>query len=212
MFKIEGGGMRFYQWDTNRRLIVEDSKIEQVHFCNTTDECSLVAEVYAENGKRFVNVPNILLQDTWPIRVYGYDSYTKHYAVFNIIARTKPADYVYTETEIKSWDAIVKRVDEIEATVTTEGVKTAVEEYLQENPIDVDMTGYASEEYVNDAIETIELTPGPQGKPGKDGKDGKDYVLTTADKEEIAAQVGTTETWTFTLASGESVTKEVLIK
>ena len=53
---------------------------------------------------------------------------------------------------------------------------------------------------------------GDKGDTGADGKDGADYVLTDADKQEIATQVGAAETWTFTLASGETVTKEVLIK
>ena len=76
-----------------------------------------------------------------------------------------------------------------------------------------DLDGYATEAYVNEKIETIELTPGPagpQGEPGKDGApgkdgkdgeqgipgpegpqgpagaDGKDYVLTDDDKNAIA--------------------------
>lgn len=71
----------------------------------------------------------------------------------------------------------------------------------------VDLTGYATEQFVNDAISTIELTPGPKGEdgytpvkgvdyfdgkdgePGKDGADGNDYVLTDADKQEIAGMV-----------------------
>lgn len=61
-------------------------------------------------------------------------------------------------------------MNEIDANIATE-----VEKYLEENPVDIDMTGYATEKYVEDAISVIELTPGPagpQGEPGKDGKDG----------------------------------------
>lgn len=170
MFRLEDGRMRFYQWDTGVRIVVSDPSIAEVHFCNTTEECSLVCEAYTENGLRYANVPNVLLQEAFPIRVYGFDgTYTKHYTVFNIVARTKPADYVYTETEIKSWEALEKRMDEIEGAVTTEGVQKAIEKYLDENPINADLTGYATENYVDKAIETIELTPGPQGEPGKDG-------------------------------------------
>ena len=119
MFRIEDGRTRFYQWDLNVRLVIEDPSISTVHFCNTTDECSLVCDSYIENGVNLVNVPNILLQDTWPIRVYGYDKhYTKHYIVFNIVARTKPADYVYTETEINTWDKLEARVEDCEITTT----------------------------------------------------------------------------------------------
>jgi hypothetical protein len=67
-----------------------------------------------------------------------------------------------------------------------------------ENIPQPDLTPYATIEYVDEQIETIELTPGPAGKdgqdgaPGKDGKDGedgKDYVLTEEDKQEIASMV-----------------------
>lgn len=90
---------------------------------------------------------------------------------------------------------------------------------------ETDLTGYATEEFVNQEIAKIELTPGPIGPKGddgytpvkgvdyfdgqdgkdgqdgytpqkgidyfdgKDGQDGKDYVLTDADKQEIAGMV-----------------------
>ena len=101
MFKIYDGRDKFYQWDLNRKLIIDDNSINQVHYCNKTDDCSLVCEVYEEDGARLVNVPNILLQQTWRINVYAYDKeYTKHCAKFDVVARTKPADYIYTETDI----------------------------------------------------------------------------------------------------------------
>ena len=103
MFKIYDGRTDFYQWDLDRKLIVSDPTINEVHFCNKTGDCSLVVEVYEEDGLRLANVPNILLQTDWPIRVYGFcgDCYTKISATFKIIARTRPADYIYTETDVK---------------------------------------------------------------------------------------------------------------
>ncbi len=115
MFRIEDGREHFYQWDLNRRVIVEDSSITQVHFCNKTDNCSLVVDVYEENGVYLADVPNILLQTDWKINVYGYDKeYTKHCNVFKVQNRTKPADYVYTETEVKNWEDLEERIKELE--------------------------------------------------------------------------------------------------
>lgn len=221
MFKIYDGRSQFYQWDLDRKLIVNDAEITQVHFCNRTDDCSLVCETYQEDGLTLVNVPNVLLQDDWRINVYAYDrNYTKFAEQFDVVRRTKPTDYVYTETEVLNFNVILERMDSIEETIGD-----TVQDYLEENPVEVDLTGYATEEYVNGRIETIELTPGPagpQGEPGKDGKDGapgpagadgapgkdgepgkdgaqgpagpagadgKDYVLTEADKAEIAGMV-----------------------
>lgn len=101
MFSIYDGRASFYQWDLDRKLIVNDNSISEVHFCNKTDDCSLVCFTYEENGLTVVNVPNILLQTDWRINVYGVDrNYTKHSACFNVLKRSKPADYIYTDTEV----------------------------------------------------------------------------------------------------------------
>ena len=176
MFKIYDGRSQFYQWDIDRKVIVADASINEVHFCNRTDDCSLVCEVYELDGLRVANVPNILLQDNWRINVYGYDhNYTKHCDVFEVVKRSKPADYVYTETEIKNYDDLAARVAQIEENgISDEAVEKAITDYMEEHDIQVDLTGYATEVYVNEAVAAIELTPGPQGPAGKDGVDGKD--------------------------------------
>ena len=120
MFYIEDGREHFYQWDIDRRLVVEDETIKEVHFCNRTGDCSLVCEVYFHDndfgGVYVVNVPNILLQTDWKIRVYAYDGkHTRYDACYEVKSRTKPSDYVYTETEIKNYDAVLAQVAELEA-------------------------------------------------------------------------------------------------
>ena len=115
MFKILDGREYFYQWDLNQKLIVEDDSINEVHFSNRTDGCSLVVEV---DELRQASVPNILLQDYWNIRVYAYcysgeSKYTKVEEKFEVKKRSKPEDYIYTETEIKRYDDLEKRIDNI---------------------------------------------------------------------------------------------------
>ena len=120
MFKIYDGREHFYQWDLDRKLIVEDPSITEVHFCNRTDNCSLVCETYVEDGVTVVNVPNILLQTDWKIHVYAYDGkHTKHDECYEVKSRTKPSDYVYTETEVKNWEDIEKVANEAQETAIT---------------------------------------------------------------------------------------------
>ena len=117
--------------------------------------------------------------------------------------------------------AVEPQEEEILVWVNTKGTEVdelATKEYVNEalKDVEVDLTGYYTAEQVDEKIETIELTPGPQGEtgpqgpqgePGKDGEqgpqgetgpkgdpgtpgeDGKDYVLTEEDKAEIAASV-----------------------
>lgn len=115
MFKIYDGREYFYQWDLDRKLIVYDQTIEEVHFCNKTDDNSLVCDVYTEGDLHLVNVPNILLQDNWRINVYAFDkNYTKYSKQFDVKSRTKPANYIYTETEVKRWEILEERVSTLE--------------------------------------------------------------------------------------------------
>ena len=55
-----------------------------------------------------------------------------------------------------------------------DNIGDAVKDYLEENDINVDLTGYATEKYVDDAIAVIELTPGPAGPTGAPGPKGED--------------------------------------
>lgn len=135
MFKIYDGREHFYQWDLDRKLIVEDPSITEVHFCNRTDSCSLVCETYVEDGVTLVNVPNILLQTDWRIHVYAYDGkHTKHDICYDVKSRTKPSDYVYTETEVLNYNTLLERIETLEENGGGGG--------------SVDLDGYATEEYV----------------------------------------------------------------
>lgn len=147
MFSILDGREHFYQWDTNRKLVVADGSIDKVHFCNRTGSCALVRCVYEVNGTYLVDVPNVILQNNYRVNVYGYDrEYTKHSAAFTIVARTKPEDYVNNETEYAQWEALEERISQIEENgVSDATIAAAVETYLTENPI----SGGATEEQVS---------------------------------------------------------------
>lgn len=159
MFKIFNGREAFYQWDLNQKLIVNDNTINEVHFCNRTDDCSLVCEVYEADGLRLVNVPNILLQDTFAVKVYAVcEDYTKLCATYKVLARTKPADYVYTETEVKTWEALEKKIEE---GITDEKIEEVVTDYLAANPPKAGVTSW--NELEDKPFETVEVgVPGAQ--------------------------------------------------
>lgn len=104
----ENGRKYFYQWELNQRLIVDEA-CTIVHFANGTTEktlsCEVIKEGEGEGKVRLVNVPNILLQTPAELHAYAWDgaSVVAH-TVFSLVARPKPAEYVYTETEVKQYD------------------------------------------------------------------------------------------------------------
>lgn len=149
MFSILDGREYFYQWDLDRKISVNDKSITQLHFTNATTNNALVVVVKDLEA----DVPNILLQESWDIIVYGYDdNHTRYEQRFEVKKRSKPESYVYTETEVLNYNTLVQELQNI-----NENIEATVEEYLVENPpeIDVDLTGYATEDYVKEAIAAI---------------------------------------------------------
>lgn len=147
MFKIQDGRKSFTQWDLNRKIIVEDDSITQVHFTNLLNKNALVSEV----KNHLADVPNVLLQDYGTILIYGYDgNYTKYVEAFRVVRREKPEDYIYTETEVLNYNNLLERMNNIEGSI-----EQVVTDYLRENPPRVDLEGYATKEYVDNAIAAI---------------------------------------------------------
>ena len=146
MFKILDDNKVFYQWDKNRKLIIEDENIKEVHFCNRTDDIALMCEVYEKDGLRLVDVPNKLLTESWDIKVYASDGdNTRYYDTIKVIERKKPSDYVYEETEVLTYRKLEKRLIEIE----TAGFKKDVEEYFESHPVAVSVNGQTGEVVLN---------------------------------------------------------------
>lgn len=135
MFKIYGDRPELWQWDTGQKLIVEDASINEVHFCDGINSQALVCQVYDLDGLRVVNIPNIVLQDNCDMNVYAFvanedGSYTEHRKILKVNKRSKPADYVYTETELKSYEALEKKIDNMDGGLTEADVRNIVNEEL----------------------------------------------------------------------------------
>lgn len=178
MFTLTDGRDYLYQWDINRSVRVSDPSVTEVHFCNKTGDCSLVTKVYANptDSELYADIPNILLQSPFDIRVFAYcDCYTKVEETFKVKARSKPDDYVYTETEILQYSNIVERMDKLEDSLS-ENLEETVNNYLEEHPVQVDLTGYAKEEYVDTAISNIKFP-----EPDLTNYATKDYVTDQID-------------------------------
>lgn len=119
MFSIYDGRPSFWQWDLGQKLIVSDDTCCEVHFDNGTTQNAPVCKVFEENGKRLVNVPNIFLQSDKLLKVFAYvvgedDKRTIHSEIFKVLSRSKPEDYVYTETEVLTWESLDDRITKLE--------------------------------------------------------------------------------------------------
>lgn len=112
MVILRDGRDVLFQWDLDIRAAVLDPDVQEVHFVSSarSDEALVVAV-----KDRLASIPNSLLQE--PGKLYAYESIdgirTGAFSVFTIQPRAKPTDYVYTETEIKRFETLEKKLDEL---------------------------------------------------------------------------------------------------
>ena len=217
MFKIQDGREHLWQWDSNRKVIVNDPNIKQVHFSNNVNPVAYVVEV--KNG--LADIPNILLQGSFNIVCYGYiDEYTKVEQTFTVTPRNKPTDYVYTETDIIRWETIAEDAEKankeaLEAATLATNTATDLYEYVEghkltltdDNAGNVTIQGvetgddakYASKEYVDNAIASIHIPVIPENVSYFNNDAGyltehqslADYATKTYVNDAIAAIPGT---------------------
>ena len=118
--KLYDGREKFYQYDTNQKLICEDCAVgEEIHFSNSAHGDAAICLTYDLDGTVVVNVPNIYLMYAVELNVYsmrteddGRCTISRH--VFGVIPRKKPSDYVYEETEVKSYAELDRRIKKLE--------------------------------------------------------------------------------------------------
>ena len=117
MIKLADGRGSLYQWDTGRQV---ECDAEQVHFSNHHYGTSIDVDV--KDGK--ATIPNQLLTSATPLKAWAWvkDSngeYTKEEQIFIVERRNKPSDYVYTPTEIKTWQDLQNQIGDLSNLTTT---------------------------------------------------------------------------------------------
>ena len=201
---------RLWRWDTNRqiRIIPETgATIDEIRFSNIFSETPLKVEPKTnEHGDIVADIPNILLQDIFQIDVqvimfFNNGKQTIYNTSYKVENRKKPPEYVYTETEIKNYDDLEKRITDLEKGGTGGGNG------------EPGADGYSPEAKVKETAEGVEITITDKNgtteatvKNGKDGKDGVDGK-TAYQYAQDGGYVGTEEGFAEKLAQ-ENPTKE----
>lgn len=138
-------GSALYQWEIGRKIRIDASvgnRAVEVQFAHPGDIEALSVIPKEEYGVIVAEVPNIMLQSGDKLIVFLVEMdencvETTRHSVFHVVNRPKPADYIYTETEVLSYRNLVSRIEQIEQNgVSDEQIATAVEKYLDEHPID----------------------------------------------------------------------------
>lgn len=113
---LDDGRTELWQWDTGRKIVVDDDSVSEVHFSKYSSNRAITRAV--TDGK--AEIPDFLLQDTHAITVYAYsgsieNGYTKAEKTFNILKKPKPADYVATAADQAILAKLKSDVDELKS-------------------------------------------------------------------------------------------------
>ena len=97
---LDDGRTELWQWDTGRKIVVDDKSVSEVHFSKYSSNQAITREVV--NGK--AEIPNFLLQDTHAVTVYAYSGSTENGCTiaektFDVVKKPKPASYVGTNED-----------------------------------------------------------------------------------------------------------------
>lgn len=202
MLTLNDGRSELWQWDTGRKLTV-DADCSQVHFSNKIFGRSIDVDVV--DGVAII--PDVLLQTdkdlfAWAFVGTAENGYTKISKTFKVNRRNKPADYVFTPPDQTSLEEIKERLENLESIQDPDAIKNAVEEYLEENPVEAPVksvngqTGKIElsakdvgaisqddlQEATNEALAQAKASgefkgeqgePGPAGHAGADGQPGE---------------------------------------
>lgn len=119
-----------WQWDTGRQIKItpkENAIVDEVHFSNAYSKDALVVNPQVnEQGSIVADIPNILLWQVFPINVYVVMDFpngkgTIYEEQLKINSRKKPSDYIYTETEVRNYEALEERIKTLEENGTGGG-------------------------------------------------------------------------------------------
>lgn len=186
---------RLTQWDLNRKVIVTGYEgVAEVHFASPGDDhgAYVVKLVDGQAG-----IPNILLTMAGTINVYVYPADRTVFATaLWVMAREKPDDYVYTETEVLDWRRLDEKIGDLAELTTTakENLVAAINEAATKGMASIYMrvaNGYI--EYSGDgmnwkqliAVAELKGEKGDKGDPGSDAT--VDIVTPTAESTDTQA-------------------------
>lgn len=129
--ELSNGQSHFWQWDTKQKIKV-DGEAKELHYIGIDGAVEV-------DGDGWAAVPDELLQNSGTLLGWAYlTDHTIERFTVGVRPRTKPPDYVYTPTEIKTWTELEQKIRELEESgVSADTIEAAVSKWMEENPVTV---------------------------------------------------------------------------
>ena len=200
---------RLTQWDLNRKIIVTGYEGgAEVHFASPGDDHGAYV-VKLIDGQ--AEIPNVLLTMAGTINVYVYPADRTVFATaLWVMAREKPDDYVYTETEVLNWRRLDEKIGDLAKLTTTarENLVAAINEATTKGMASIYMRvaeGYI--EYSGDGVNWKQLIAVAElkGEKGDKGSDATVDIVTPTEESTDTQAASAKAVWDM-LGSGGSGT------
>lgn len=150
-----------YQWSYGQILRITGLELPdgiEIHF-SLSEKVGIAYRAPGTNkdGATEVKIPQFIFENEGTRResykgyVFIYPSdpdsgETTHKIILNIKTRPRPEDYIYNEEELATYKALEKRILDLEGNQTSdETIKEAVEDYLERNPVEIEVDQALSE-------------------------------------------------------------------
>ena len=115
---LSNGKDHVYQWDKDIIVTVPEN-VPVVHFAWGNQAVGFEVE------NRQVTIPPELMQVSRPIRLWTYgEDHTIDDADIKVYPKPKPSDYIYTPTEIRTWEQLDTRIKALEDGGIVSGVSS----------------------------------------------------------------------------------------
>ena len=99
--------IELFQWDLNKKV---PCSFPEAHFACVGSEDALIVKANGGNAQ----IPNVLLQEGKDIMCWFMEGgAVADSGRIRIVTRAKPADYVYTETEVITFESLVAKVEDV---------------------------------------------------------------------------------------------------
>lgn len=171
---------RLTQWDKDRKVIVTGFEGgAEVHFASPGDDHGAYV-VELTDGE--AAVPNVLLTMAGVINVYVYPAdRTVFAAALPVMAREKPDDYIYTETEVLSYKTLDGKIGDLAklTTAAKENLVAAINEAATKGTASVYMRvadgfiEYSGDGATWEKLIAVDELKGPKGDRGEQGPQGE---------------------------------------
>lgn len=182
MFILDDGRSELWQWDTSRKLKLDDD-CTQVHFSNKLLGRSVDVDVV----EKVAIIPDFLLQSDNDLKVWAFsgtpeNGYTKIEMTFKVNRRNKPADYVFTPIEQKTIEDIAAIAQSVRD--DADAGKFVGPKGEKGDPGEVGPRGPQGEQGIQ-GVQGPEGERGIQGEQGPQGPQGPAGPVGTSDWNDI---------------------------